>query len=291
MLSPLYREDLKKYYDAMPLAFSVLEIVADADGRPRDFIFRYANPAMAQLEEMPLENLLDHAYHRDVFPENDAQKWLLFLSQAAFEQKTLEMHEFLPQMKKHIKILAYPWLEKGFCACLMSDETALVQAQQHLNYLAAFDIETNLYNKNSYLKLCRRQGFSAPCGVIFVDINGLKKCNDLYGHHTGDSLIRQVALQLTAALNGLTREIYRIGGDEFVAFLEDCTRELVQERAEAIRAAFHKPSFPFQQANLAAVGWGWAEKVDSIEALVCMADQNMYQEKQHYYRHQPTDEN
>lgn len=284
MNSSLHPEELKKYYDAMPLAFSIVELVMNQDHQPEDFIFRYVNPAMAQLGEKALEQWIDRRYYQDITPDNNAKKWLSFLYQAAFQGKTQELHEYLPRLNKHIKIIAYPWLERGFCVCIMSDETALVQAQQNLNHLATFDVETNLYNKNSYMKLCRRRDFSAPCGVIFVDINGLKECNDLYGHHTGDSLIRQVALELTTALDRFQWEIYRIGGDEFVAFLENCTREQVVEKAETIRAAFRQPAFPFQRENVAAVGYGWAERVDSIQSLVCLADENMYAEKQQYYQ-------
>ena len=51
--------------------------------------------------------------------------------------------------------------------------------------------------------------------VGFVDLDHFKQINDQYGHEAGDSLMRTMAEQLSAALRG-SDMLARFGGDEFV---------------------------------------------------------------------------
>ncbi len=55
--------------------------------------------------------------------------------------------------------------------------------------------------------------------LLAIDVDGFKNVNDTYGHQAGD----QVLIELARALEGALRqgdELYRIGGDEFVAVVE-----------------------------------------------------------------------
>ncbi|MET0419552.1 MAG: diguanylate cyclase, partial [Actinoplanes sp.] len=55
--------------------------------------------------------------------------------------------------------------------------------------------------------------------LLAIDVDGFKTVNDTYGHQAGD----QVLVGLARALEGALRhgdELYRIGGDEFVAVIE-----------------------------------------------------------------------
>lgn len=56
-----YHEHYKSF-DAMPFAFTDIEMVFDEERRAVDWIFRYANPALAKLEKLPLESLIDHSF-------------------------------------------------------------------------------------------------------------------------------------------------------------------------------------------------------------------------------------
>lgn len=87
--------------------------------------------------------------------------------------------------------------------------------QEQLQYLSYRDMLTNLYNRNCYIRFMegyRGQKFE-NIGVVYIDLNGLKKVNDEQGHEAGDSFIRRAAQQIVAVFPEHT---YRIGGDEFV---------------------------------------------------------------------------
>ena len=66
--------------------------------------------------------------------------------------------------------------------------------------------------------------------LLAIDVDGFKTVNDTYGHQAGD----RVLVGLARALEGALRhgdELYRIGGDEFVAVIE------VSRPEEAVRIA------------------------------------------------------
>jgi diguanylate cyclase (GGDEF)-like protein/putative nucleotidyltransferase with HDIG domain len=58
--------------------------------------------------------------------------------------------------------------------------------------------------------------------VAMLDVDGLKPANDVFGHHVGDELLRRTAAALEAAASA-DDELYRIGGDEFLAVLGGAT--------------------------------------------------------------------
>lgn len=67
--------------------------------------------------------------------------------------------------------------------------------QEQLQYLSYRDMLTNLYNRNCYIRFMegyRGQKFE-NIGVVYIDLNGLKKVNDEQGHEAGDSFIRRAA--------------------------------------------------------------------------------------------------
>jgi len=57
---------------------------------------------------------------------------------------------------------------------------------------------------------------STSFGVVFCDLNNLKFVNDVHGHTAGDQYISTVAAMLVECFS-TADQIYRVGGDEFVA--------------------------------------------------------------------------
>ena len=265
----------------MPVAFTIIELVLNEKQEPVDFIFRYVNQAFAQLEEVKLEDLQDRRFFKEVFPHNNDKKWLKYYYSSAFRDKIYELHEYSPEIGKHLEITCYPWLTPGYCACILSDESELVQVKEQLETLALQDQATTFQNRNAYLNFCNDFESGRNVGVIFVDINQLKTTNDRYGHQSGDALIKMVSERIHAVFQGggYDYKIFRIGGDEFVIVLLGVSREFCQAQAKALDSSMHNSEEPCFPPVLASIGWGWESRVICLEDLVKAADDDMYQRK------------
>ncbi|MCQ2406710.1 MAG: diguanylate cyclase [Oscillospiraceae bacterium] len=91
-----------------------------------------------------------------------------------------------------------------------------------LNSLARTDPLTGLRNKTSYLEYVsdvrhNRHDDFRSYAVVVMDLNLLKKVNDLYGHEAGDTLIIEAGDYISRAFPHSA--VFRIGGDEFAAIL------------------------------------------------------------------------
>lgn len=91
--------------------------------------------------------------------------------------------------------------------------------QMQLKNLAIIDELTGLYNRRGFYALAERQlklACRAGRGLLlfFIDLDGLKKINDLSGHAEGDQSLRRTAQMLKKTFRD-SDIIARLGGDEF----------------------------------------------------------------------------
>ena len=97
----------------------------------------------------------------------------------------------------------------------LTDISARKKAESYLEFLGKHDALTKLRNRAFYddeiSRLNRRGPF--PVGVLSIDLNGLKRANDEFGHSTGDALLRRAGEALKKAL-GENLPAARVGGDE-----------------------------------------------------------------------------
>ena len=100
----------------MPLAFCVIELVFDANGRGVDFVFRYCNEEMAVVEGIPVSEMLNNSFY-EVF-ENGDKKWLVTYADVALNGKKVILHDYSPEIGKDLTIYCFqPHL--GYCACIL----------------------------------------------------------------------------------------------------------------------------------------------------------------------------
>lgn len=108
------------FWEEVPIGFGVLEFVADCTGRFSDFIFRYANRALAELEGVTADALINRAYGQ-IFKEAH-NKRLAIYSKVAFMGDTVELIDYSPELGKELLILCYQ-PAYGYCACIVCDAT------------------------------------------------------------------------------------------------------------------------------------------------------------------------
>ena len=89
----------------MPLAFCVIELVFDANGRGVDFVFRYCNEEMAVVEGIPVSEMLNNSFY-EVF-ENGDKKWLVTYADVALNGTKVILHDYSPEIGKDLTIYCF----------------------------------------------------------------------------------------------------------------------------------------------------------------------------------------
>jgi diguanylate cyclase (GGDEF)-like protein len=84
-------------------------------------------------------------------------------------------------------------------------------------------------------------GLEHPYSIAVVDIDHFKRCNDTYGHDTGDQVLRLVAANLARVTGG--GRAYRCGGEEFTLLFPGKTTSQVVEPLEQLREQIERSQF------------------------------------------------
>lgn len=74
---------------------------------------------------------------------------------------------------------------------------------------------------------------------VYIDLDNLKDINDIYGHDVGDEILKLLVETLRNHLRS-TDFVVRMGGDEFLVILKDCTNDKANEIFERLSVAFTK---------------------------------------------------
>lgn len=117
--------------------------------------------------------------------------------------------------------------------------------------------------------------------IAYIDIDGLKVCNDHFGHPAGNRYIIKVANCLKLHCRPDER-LYRIGGDEFVLISITDSVEMLNQRLEACRASLATSTFDDGQTPM-SYSYGCAhanpQAGDVLHKMVAEADRRMYDYK------------
>ncbi len=103
------------------------------------------------------------------------------------------------------------------------------------------DALTGLSNRKHFEDMLHRQAETRradmrPACLIVIDIDSFKRFNDLYGHLTGDQVLRLVAIVMRECVT-LPATLARFGGEEFGVLLPQTDRATAVEIAEKIRVS------------------------------------------------------
>lgn len=105
--------------DRIPIPFCVIELLYDNTGNSIDFRFRYANEAMADLQSLSREQLLNESFY-SIFRNGD-RKWLVAYADVALNGGSRIFRDYSPEINKDLTIYCYQPSE-GYCACAFLEE-------------------------------------------------------------------------------------------------------------------------------------------------------------------------
>ncbi|MEV0434803.1 MULTISPECIES: sensor domain-containing diguanylate cyclase [Nocardia] len=163
------------------------------------------------------------------------------------------------------------------------DVTERKQLADRLWHDANHDALTGLPNRSHLFS--RLAGAEPPVGVCYLDLDGFKEINDLWGHTIGDRVLRVVGDRLRDTLGPRSALPARIGGDEFLVLVEKCSGEqALTELADELMAALSAPLEVDGHMLAVGVSIGTAffeQPPAAADELLQAADAAMYRNKHH----------
>jgi diguanylate cyclase (GGDEF)-like protein len=161
----------------------------------------------------------------------------------------------------------------------------LAEKQGHtdiLRDLALLDPLTGLYNRRFAeqrlaAEVVRSERKGHPLTVMTLDLNNFKTINDTHGHAAGDEVLRKFAMHLNSVIRGSDLGV-RLGGDEFLILLPECSLEQVQAvlgRLASLEVEWQGQLIPVTFS----AGWRQYALGDKPDELLEQADQALYERK------------
>ncbi len=153
--------------------------------------------------------------------------------------------------------------------------------------LALIDDLTGLNNRRGFLALAEHHAKLAyrtgkPFLLAFVDLDGLKRVNDTFGHQEGNRALVDAATVLKDSFRQ-SDILARLGGDEFAALIADAAEndiEAVRHRIHQKLSSFNaSPGRRYDLSFSIGIVPSDATQHSGIEQILSQADALMYQQK------------
>ncbi len=164
----------------------------------------------------------------------------------------------------------------------------LEEANRKLREMAVRDTSTGVWNKNAYFSRVNELNEThLDFSVAVFDMNGLKEINDTYGHQIGDLAIRD-AVQVIESVFG-KGNVYRIGGDEFIAVIEKADGPEMERNFTRMKKAIddcNQSTRDYQFPLSLSMGYSVFDPScdEDYQSVFRRADKNMYANKAAYYK-------
>ena len=137
---------------------------------------------------------------------------------------------------------------------------------------------TKLYNRR-FLKevgvkeIAKAKRYGRSLSMIFVDIDGFKQFNDIFGHLKGDKALKETAEVMTKCCRK-TDLIFRWGGDEFLMIFPETNKREARVFMERITEKLLSRDIQISYGIAL-----WSKNFDSLKKLIAEADKQLYHHK------------
>lgn len=174
-----------------------------------------------------------------------------------------------------------------YAIAVVRDITGRKRLEAELTKLATTDALTGINNRHCFLTKAREEfnrshRYQRAFSMVMIDIDHFKRINDTYGHHTGDVVLREMALAAGKALR--ENDIFgRVGGEEFSAVLIEADMESAAIISERLRSRIQAMEIKTDKGSIRiTVSIGLATRTegdDEFETVSKRADNALYQAK------------
>ena len=167
----------------------------------------------------------------------------------------------------------------------VASEISNHQLFEKFKIMSSIDSLTGVLNRNEMNNRVDQiasgvDGTNKTLGIVFTDVNGLKKANDVKGHLAGDIMLKEAASILRSFFPD--DEIYRAGGDEFMVLSLGTTEQVLEQKITELKEIVAK-----NQTVSFAIGACFDSNSKNILSVMTNADKKMYKDKELFYDEHP----
>jgi diguanylate cyclase (GGDEF)-like protein len=207
-------------------------------------------------------------------PFNINDDLALTLSYSANHLRTIEtLNQVLPSIKSYFEaakaVIESRTLTDKLRDSSLRDGATRLYNRRFMEEFIDKTVDQSLRTNDSY-------------AILMIDIDYFKMVNDTYGHDSGDVVIRALAEILQSSVRQSDLPI-RYGGEEFLIFLHNTTKEGAVSVADKIRTQFSAQKFQFGsetvQKTLSIGIAHFPADADSIWKVIKFADVALYEAK------------
>ncbi|GAB3628785.1 diguanylate cyclase [Pandoraea terrae] len=206
--------ELRNAYDVTPVGLFTL----DDQGA-----FVRANAALHTM--LGIGALGSHEFRWDDFFGQSTWRMLQDVAQQRGESE-LEILSLPQPDGSSNRYLVKAILANGRIEGSLQDITERAKTMEQLRFLAENDSLTGVPNRRGIEKsleeAIRTLSDTRPAALAYLDLDRFKLVNDLFGHHAGDEVLRQVCDRVRQRLSA-DQSVGRTGGDEFIIVFRDAT--------------------------------------------------------------------
>jgi len=164
-----------------------------------------------------------------------------------------------------------------------SQDKKTLRRLEDLQKLTLVDTVTELGNRRYGEKILNEKfsemkRYNRPFGLLYIDIDGFKKVNNIYGHEVGDKVLKMVSKSMLSSIRPFDI-VYRWDGEEFVGIILNVNYNQLRSVAERMRILIEKSGFNINDKVISitvSIGATLARTTDTPETFLKRADKEMY---------------
>ena len=204
------------------------------------------------------------------------------------EKRNTSFEAYFPPLLTWFDVHVYPKAEGGI-SVYFKNINDRKETELKMQQYAYFDDLTSLPNRRSMnARIEEAISNDVHCAIFYIDIDGFKNINDLYGHEKGDALLEKVGAKLYKVVSKIGT-LGRLGGDEFIIFTQEKSRFELENLANEISSIFSKPFVIDSHYSFSiSVSMGisrYPQDASSLTQLLSAADTAMYRSKRERGNH------